>query len=470
MALTFKFRYDTTDLNLQAGTSGLQLAQRGWLPQVPTYTPGREPPLISETMRLNAERDTTDNLAASIQALNLFQKYAAEYYVDPFYSNEVWLHSQMTDETSARRAAVRSIEYSWGDSQFGGVASTQNLVALNTVVVRSPAWENPSAFQLPSVTPSAAVSVKYDYTNAGASPIAGTMPARVGVFQITNNDINATLDRFWIGLRSANKHGDLADFETVWECEDGTNAATGSDVADGGASGGFKVVGTPSASDTWERVFTISLSDVVALSADYVDNFGRFMWLLREEVSSSSTFQIQLRWGYSGLINDEFVQGEIFEVDNTDWDVLVMGTQSIPLNDMRVLRGLESLEGGYEIQVWMKRTSASGTISFDCLAPVPVDEGYLVLENCDIAYEEYVLLGFDPFGRSQALSFNTAGTQKLAFTEIETPFFQLPVGEGNMIIVAARNLQQIYDDGIILGGATAQNSAYERWMDLRGDD
>ena len=353
---------------------------------------------------------------------------------------------------------------------------------------RHPLSEIVTARMLPASRGAATISIKYDYTAAGATVAAhdinGSTGARIGYMSITPRKGTASeLGRLWIGLRTAEKYGaaGLTNFVNVWECEDvdatlGTDAARAADAtASPGGGGNTKVTITPGTA-TWAERLAITLGDV---TANYADNFGFFLWLLRMKVSAG-TWQVQLLFGYEQMTDDEHVRGELIEVSSTSWNVYEMGFRRIPARNLQVFPTATfaaSREQTFEIQIWAQRTDGAGTLDLDCLMPVPVDEGFFSAESMtmvsDVNSSDIMYLGVSPQDDVSVRAIDTVtsvGEHKYPAYTFSN--FYLPPGDGRMIIVHARDATSVLTDQIDIstldGATTDHGNYYERFNTLRG--
>lgn len=467
MAQVLKFRRNVTDLNL-LDSSGFHLLDPGWVPQVAGG--GEDAAPVEEVLLVQANYSSQDNLAAGLVTLNKLRRDVRRYMVDRLEEYPVWLHDKLNSETGERRALVRRISVKQLTEQHG-VSGEGSMIDAKPVyelgVERGPYWERTEARSLPAATPSAAASITYDYTAAGgavgAHDVVGDAPARLELFDFY--PFNFTLAKVWMGIRSANKHGTLANFVNVWELEDGVNGTDASDVVDADASGGNAVQVSPGTA-TWAKRSTITLATV---SANEVDNYGSFLWLLRTEVSAG-TWEVQMRWGYDGMEDDDMVQGEIKEVDWTSYDYVALGNADIPGRDLHCIpRSLynDEKDKTWQIQVWARRTDGSGTLKIDCLCPIPLDEGYLMVWDMAVASgtSGHVFFSEASEGRRQVMTYDSG--YFAGFVPFAADNFRLPPGDGRLVIVSTATT------GSALGGALYLNESdggkyYERWTNLRG--
>lgn len=239
-------------------------------------------------------------------------------------------------------------------------------------------------------------------------------------------------------------------------------------------SKGAFVVGTPSASDTWEEYFSIKLSDVYVVSANYDAAFGTFLWLLRSKLTTAANaFAVQLRWGYGGMADADYIRGPIVEVTDTDWDYTEMGVQKLPLRDSQVI-GTDILSLTYEqrleVQVWARRTLGASTIKFDCLCPIAVDEGYMIAKDLHATDSRYTYFASSPTGAQMIYAY-TSSTPNILIKvgTLNTGDCELPPGDGRMDIVFARSGSSVLTD-TLAGYSDATRLYYERWRSLRGSE
>lgn len=475
MALVLKLNRNTTDMSLLDGDTGAQL-DVGWTPRIARPAYGSIPPYVTEQIPIRITDSSQDNLAAEIQELHQMQMWAEEYLRLRSTEYPVWLYSQLGAETNARRSYVRRIAAEFLDSWYGPQPINANpKLPLLLEVERHPYWESTtlgSAFTL--ANPGAAVSVTVDYTAGSAGDVAGDVPARLAYMSILPVGAGAALGRLWIGTRSANKHGTLANFVNHWECEDtdatlGTDAARATDAtAHPGGAGNTKVTITPGTA-TWAKRLTIPLS---AVTAHETDNFGTFLWLLRTKVSAG-TWEVHLRWGYAGMDDANHLRGQIIEISETSWDIKEMGIAPIPLRDLQALgSGLvaDSYEASYQIQVWARRTDGSGTLDLDCICPVPIDESWLIAKGftCNVhdATTDQFIYSVAPSDRPWAGVWDgdEEAWSSPATISIDPTHLGLPPGDGRFIIVYATGTASSIADSIAASGGRR----YDRWLSLRG--
>ena len=473
IVLLFKQGDSGTTLDLNSATADFQLAGNGWNPAVASPVYMGDPAPIGETIHLRLKNSSHDNIAGNMQSLHEMQVLANRYIDGLVVSTPVWLHAKMANETKERRALVYSISVQYKTSWFGEPATALDIPLVITVV-RGPYWEATTALNFPDDEPGAAVSVIYDYTAAGtgvsAHDIVGDVGARIEDFRFQGGT-DDQLGVAWMGVRSASMRTavQLSNFEPIWEMEDGTNNAneTGvTDQVDTDASGGnvVRVVETDLQwDDTWQKILYTNLADVTVANAD--DQQGSYLWLLRT-YAASGTWEVQLRYGYLGMFDVDFIHGNIVEVANTGYAMKEMDIKPIPLSNIRLLDFDANMAAGVTIQVWARRTSGSGNFFVDCLCPIPIDEGFVKLSAPDnphiYEFGQDPRLIWDGVIASSAPILNQTGI----IESINN--FVLPPGNGFIVCVYEYVTQPDDDDTIDFNDIPANTAYFERWLSLRG--
>jgi hypothetical protein len=432
-----------------------------------------DPPPVLETLRVFVSNTNYNNIATSMQSLHEMQVLAEQYIKAQVSTTPVWLHAQMDGETNERRALVRSITIQYKPQWFGVGQSTLNIPEVITVV-REPYWERTTARNFPDNSPSAAASVTYNYTAAGtgvsAHDIVGDVGARIDIMRwfAASGD---TLANFWMGIRSTNLRtsDEVTNFVNIWELEDGTNEdAEVADTVDATASGGNRITVTPVGGGTdWDDG---SFHDVSMMAIDDAtggsnndDQIGAFQWLVRCKVTSG-TWEIQVRFGYTGWDDGDYYRGPIVEVANTSWYYKEGGIATLPINKIRLL---DAATGGYAISLYARRTSGSGDLHIDCYCPIPTDEGFLKYDGDEVATINEVIIGQDPRGIWETVISDTP----VAIGTLESiENFVLPPGDGRIICVYTNDTASDITDRINFNDVPADSEYFERWLSLRGSE
>jgi len=228
---------------------------------------------------------------------------------------------------------------------------------------------------------------------------------------------------------------------------------------------------------TWAKRMSIRLGQI---TANTTDNLGHFLWLLRAKVSAG-TWEMQLRWGYVGMADDDFVRGPIMEITNASWDYFEMGPQYIGLRNMQIVTPAAipaTAETYFTAQIWARRTAGAGTLDLDCLCPIPLDKGWLTVTGLDAVNAatpddalDYITYSVSPTDQRAIVTFSlpaaTAYMKKMP--PLNTDGLYLPPGDGRLIIVYARAASSDITDRISIGSLTPVTQGYyERWSSLRG--
>lgn len=480
MAIVSKFERGGISVNLNTSPgNGFQL--ESWNPKVANPLYMDDPRPVIEVLKVRNKNSSHNNLADDIQDLHDMQIWAENYIKDPTEQTPVWLHAKMDNESGERRALVRKIDVFYDSSWYGEEATAVD-VPMTIVVTREPYWERTAARTLPDkASIAAAASITYDYTAAGdggtptAHDIVGDVGARLRM-QIRSGTASTALGYFAMGLRTK---GTLGNFVNVWECEDGVNGAISSDdttsettlASPGGGSGAF-VDSDPTVNDTWYKALTIRLSDV---TANFTDNYGLFMYMLRAKPQGTGrVFDVQFKHGYQNMVDAQFIDGPILTLDTglNVWHWLNMGIAKIPLRNSKIDVSNED-EGNLAIQVWTRRTTGTLGIYFDCICPIPVDEGYLVADIAEGAGTfdgagDYLELDELPTGEMTAMIYDNNNAQEIL--EPDDKNFRLPRGDGRLIVVYGRDKTATVLTDTIEINPDEDGQYFERWLSLRGNE
>ena len=155
----------------------------------------RIPDYLTENMDFIADRDTQNNLAATMQAMDEMRRWAAMERVDQTVRHPVWLHAKMENETGERRAYVRNVEGNWRSDPISGIGdgdSTCSNALLRLNIERHPYWEEPTSHEL-NLGVSDGVSSLFSY-----GTIVGDVPARVAAMRIWGYLADSPLSRVWM--------------------------------------------------------------------------------------------------------------------------------------------------------------------------------------------------------------------------------------------------------------------------------
>lgn len=429
---------------------------------------------------------TVPNLADRIQEMSHYGDRARRSANDPTIGAVVLFKFQANNEADYKIGYVLDIQYKVLET-FSDTCGyiEKKMSRLQVIITRRPYWEDYVKDSLTDSSINAAASVCVDY-RSGAADIPGDAPARVGYMKISPGTGGDELGRLWMGIRTERKVVGVtcATFQNIWELEDGTNNAAESGITDdagtdpngaspGSASGVFvKVIPTDLTwDDTWHEVLAIRATDAGIVWGDMPKQFGLHKWLLRGKVTSGE-WQFQLRFGYHTMTDDDFVENQIVDIDNTSWDYFDMGQRQIPLTDTRGIAigaTLDPIDGTtaelrYTIQLWARRISGTGHLYVDCLCPVPMDEGYLIVDDslADSTNEGVIYIA-TPFGTEGMYMYSwttSAVEQVLSFDPFNFVF--PPNAAGFLVIVYARPGSSELTDEI-----DYYNEYYPRWNTLR---
>ena len=179
-----------------------------------------------------------------------------------------------------------------------------------------------------------------------------------------------------------------------------------------------------------------------------------------------------MHYGYNSAAEADFAVGRTVELSNASWNINEMDIMPIPLRDLRAIPlalQADGIDQNFEIQIWARRTTDSdGDLYLDCLLPIPIDEGYLYLDEFSQT-ASVVYIYTSPTDVVAPIVIGSANV----FADLPAPSpwqWVLPPGDGRMIIAWARASTSDFTDALaeINYISTDTGSYYERWLGPRG--
>ena len=328
-------------------------------------------------------------------------------------------------------------------SPLMGIDSIKLVVALKRKV-----WENTSSTSVNKTS----LSVTGGTASIGND--VGTLNQRIERMTIVANSVAKS--KYWIGIRPTYKG--VADFDPVWECEDGTNhLADTTDEADGGASGGNLVRIAFTSETVLTKRFSINIDDVIGAN-DYTHFVGKYQILCRCKVDASGTqVRLQLRSGlfYSTDEVDTVVQDTIVD-GQTEWNLIELGEVQFPPMGNRDDYADNKLKYA-TLGIWAERLSGSGTVDLDVFILMPSEHLFTCTSLDQITSsgpEAYVT----PLDNKYAVG-SVAGFWGNA--EYNMPNWEYPIGGGIMVTAAEAAVHNL--------GGTLDVTLYlrPRWQSYR---
>lgn len=438
---------DISSISLLSNTDGFDLEYYdGWTQTVPQgMTPGN----LTETFNLIAKGTSHDNLASKLQGMDDKLKETEWYWDDPTERYGVWLRAQLTGETYARQALIRRGEGQPGESFYGPYVDRSYTCRRYALALeRLPWWEDTSIY------PTEINSLSFGGNAISHGTIKGDIPARPAITEI---EATTALDEFWLGFRTA-RLGTVTNFQVTWDCEDGTML-----IADTTAGGTYTT--TTFATDaTMASRFYVKISDV---TANYSDQRGQFIVLLRAQLSAgSTTTRVRLLDGYS-TSESELRRQDRVAVDDTNWKLYSLGTIQIP-----PLVGMttENMFRSYRLLIQAERTSGAGNLRCDKFILIPISEGALYVSNVSMDSSTYKgRIHVVPEENVSGWAYSDANATIIAASMAPRPQgvygFSLPIGAGYTIFAGQDATSH---DDTATASLTINRS--ERWRTLRGND
>lgn len=467
----------TTELDLLAGDSGIDLPVDNWLPKVATPLLDRLPEPVVEEIPVRIRHNSTDELATVMQTLHLIQSQANTKLRGQMYEPTTWLVCKLEKETGVRRVAARNIDFRYATPWFNS-QSDPNILFGHLTIEREPYWESYEWESLGSETEDwvmgGTLGDAYEY----GLQVVGDVPARpVGLYIFGLPDQRYV----WGGFRSADKHGDLDYFVSRWECELGDAAVDASLATDATASpggeGDTKLVVSFATNAGWEHRWSGWLDQYI--DPEHVaENYGRFLVLLRAKVDAGTTAEVNLQSGY--LWSFDRNPTRRVRITSNEWALHVAGIVEVPAGgeEAAVEEGADETQLFQHLMIYGRRVAGTGSLHLDCLVFIPIDEMSFSLvsqtESEDDLGATYAL-SMSPFGRwSCTLSrWYTLGTPEepvMRYVIDSIPHLScsgigVPRGPGRLYLASARaGGVSVLDDEMGVWLALCN-----RWTSLRGN-
>lgn len=454
LVYTADLQADQDTLNLLDYQFGFQLSENGWTPKVAVGNAEN----VIETITLRIGGASQDIIAARIQVLEdwIMRVYWAA--TQPNREFQVWLRVKDTSETNPRQAQILEMSaisldtrpaFDYDQRDSSGLFKIQTYVL---TIRRSAFWEPIDETPLPS----AALSIDSMGGYKVLSPsIYGDVPARVcRVFILTSGA--GTQTKVWIGFRTSN-WGILANFKPVWDLSlAGTLDADTTVVADAGAYNGATSLQCTFATNTFKERVRISVGDV---TADYADQRGDFVVLLRMRSSDASTFKVRISSGFENGTGFRVLQSLI--VSGTSYQLFEMGALGIPPSELP-----NSINSSCAIRIEAVRLTGGGNLHFDCLQFIPYTDGFAKVLNgiITLATDEYVVI-IDRI--KDVVAANVKAGAPSDIINLTTARWSMPANnEAPYIVLAAqRATSQVLTDEIDFVAYVKT-----RWRTMRGNE
>lgn len=457
-----KLVHGSLELNLLAGSSGFTLPADNWAPKVASPAANVAPETVVEEIPVRVRAASADALSSVMQTLHRLQVLTAAW-VDATEPEPTWLHCKLDAETGERRAVVRRIEFRYVTSWFN-MQSDPNLLLGQLIVERDPYWESLTQSNLVINSGMGTLGGAFAYAYGANPRPMGDAPARLAELNVMGSAEQAYA---WVGFRSAQKHGTLADFLSRWELEAGglsTDAALATDsTASPGGGGNTKVVVSFATQAGWAMRWYGYLFQYRS-TAQIPANYGQYLALLRAKVASGTTAEVSMLYGYQ---TSTITAGPFVRISATDWTLYPVGLVRIPPSGIALSPGTAAELSWEYLALYARRLAGSGAMDIDCLVLIPVDEYAVMLSISQVAGGTSTLrASLPPLGQYVGQYFGWTGSE---FVIMGTPAVAwngpgLPRGDGYLYVASARpNRVSVLSDTLTVGV-----SFVNRWLSLRG--
>jgi hypothetical protein len=358
-----------TEISLMAGTDGIRLADEGYIPTiVQRNEDGTWPQSVQDVLNLYIEGTDQDDLIGNIKALTRILNDAADWSAESVDGTQTWWHRQLENETYEHRALVRRGFTELNANPYSQPFTLGKFAKVYTLgIERGSFWELESRFTLASDRLETTGDV-FDYTPAPLLGVVGDVPARTHV-EFYGDAGSTALSEFWVGIRT-DRFGDRTKFQPVWQCEDA--GSLGADTSDTGTELTCTFAGTT----TMAERFAFKLSDVISTAGDEDEHRGRFLVLLRAQVTGTLVARLQMKSGYRDT--SVWRYHDYTTVDNTSYFFYPLGEIQIPPKTRHITYAESTWkdEEYFGLAIDAEVASGTGSILFDRIVVIPQSEGW----------------------------------------------------------------------------------------------
>ena len=410
---------------------------------------------VTYVFRFKVAGTTKANVRTNANALVSKLRGAIEWRDDIFESQSVWYAQSADGETLTRQLIVDYELRAITESAFTPFQSVKDEV----VVTLSLTCQNHSeerqrrAFTMTDITADA---------NAIGRSILLSVSDHTKLSRIIT-EINSgtdSIERLWIGLMRYNG----ADFQHLWELEDGTEL-NGSGTTTQTGSYATNVVEVDNTDFTTHTDMTarsrMSMDDAYS-TVNYDHGKGEYLALLRYKLSATGTVLARIGISYSATSGVAYNEPRLLD-DSTNWRFAPMGVVSFPPRGLRFETTLAQLGGGAyalsmkETTLWIdaQRLAGSCALYLDTITLIPYRH-FISLDNTGLGSGKALHVHTHEHMITEAITRNTTSDyveDYATVTEIRNWFAPTITGTYlQMVIAGEGDTQQVKDDTIDVYG------------------
>lgn len=421
-------------------TGVLKIRDKSW-----TERPTRDGNIISTLVLIAVDTDANIIAAAETSIGELIEVHELANENDR-YRESLWFEYSATAET-AKRSLIHSITFYQSPEGLAHPLLGKTRAVYKMAITHG-VWEDRTE------TNGAFTAAKTTLGDtATLAAIDGSIPARMMNFQVQGvNGGGGPITRIWAGIRPT-RYG-VANMETLWELESGTNGTDATDDEIAGASpgtGANNTVVVNFGTNTMINRVGMTVDDAIT-GGNFRHAIGRYLVLLRYSMSSGATNVIaEMRTGYPN--NTTFApHGEHPLTGTTDWRLEPMGEIQIPSFPFRENVGdVDAVARNFTIQIHAIRT-AGANLYLDALILIP-SEHFVSVENAAIIYDglaSKMRVRITEYGEEVALQEATDGQLSTNLVS-SLNNWRYPIEGGLLVVAGERVSSSIVTDTISYG-------------------
>lgn len=448
---------DGTALDLlDSSGGGWCLREGGWTPAQSNFD-GKH---VYETLSLrvvgaaanhNSLSTELQYLAAQIEAMKEFKANRL--------NKGLWLRVQAASETNGRQSPIYGMRGGRQITPANYAYRTKAQIPNYLLTIERAAWWESTGLRNYTTGVGTYANVVGGVWNYGDND--GDTIARLARLTVATTTAGAGYNEVWGGFRTG-KYGTLANFQSTWSLRKGafgTDTTGGTSHVDATCKDGYRTDCTFATSEALVRRVTCEVQDI---SANYEDQRGEYLVLLRCKLSAAGEVRVRMAEGFSS--NAAFrVHYRQSVTEASYWRYYPLGTVKIPpggiQSDARVYSQY------FALGIDAERVSGSPTLYMDCLVMVPVGEGGFYLSDGDISFTTttHSVIVNTPDEEVLGYNFTSGNVAK----SVNNPQINdgVPAGNGSLVLACQGSLGSDVLHDFYVGLWFA-----ERWYDLRGSD
>lgn len=421
---------------------------------------------IIETLQIIAQRNYARSANERESDLEDVLRLIKEWVTNDHVARSIWLYRKNKNEAPKRALLFDSMKRV-AQNRFNGEFAINGRSMFDLALTRHKLWESISV-QSSSTTSLTLNGGVWDLQTAVNG--LGTAIGRISDLKVNPS---SAIVKTWVGIRSVNEG--LTEFDPELPVSaaivaTGLPAGKNTDTTVNQVSGHADAIGNVAVTDfstTTEMVprWTVSLLGAFPSTTNYSDWIGRYRLILRYRTTATSTtlgLSMRVKWSGAAVARGVTLSPAYVEPANTDWQLIDLGTASIPPYRYRQLTADNYSVKETDFELSAERLSGAGNLECDRVFLMPerhsafVDGEYSSGSELHLrTHEDDETIGYVNFSGQTAVV--------NAFQPSLSDDYGYPVGGGKLVILGQRSDKHVSTDT-----ADLAISVIRRWTGRHG--